>query len=451
VGGSGDQDKPEQDRKGQDGNQGVVPGAVSGAAGEKADDEVDDADKGTPGDGHGGAGVVGADGSAADIVDGVGGDVAGSTATPNELESPSLYFHPRPASPGVVPAFQPIGLGDGMAIDGAFAVDDGNPSEGNQAQAGHESDANRESLWINGAKFTEEQWNAVPIVAHEVSSPNYNMHEADPFSSDPNKKFPPARVRQGFFLPDGSRRAAIGPGSVTFMPANLKEEHQYIENVSLLPDVIPAVRRIIAALGDGAGSAKIDGKLAIGMRNLAGEVVSGLELGLAFDGVGGTSVPDVALVVRDGSGVQANTGALRIGEYRVPLADGADGQVLVTDGDGEVAWADPSGGGSAGRMLLLNGSDHDVNLSETAFSENSGLDGTEEYVSVTASGGAVTITLTDGQFAAGELLFVKNVAASDSAVIVDGDGTDIDGASSLSLDPGECALLFKGSSEWMIS
>jgi hypothetical protein len=322
-------DRPQDDGQRGPGRRGPITGrnpldrghaSYSRTPGSAIGESVDSGAGGTNGAGNGG------DGGISNILDdGVGGNGRPSSGTPTEVESPSAYFHPIPDAIGIAlnpPAFP--GQADGIGIIGAFAPGDGNgipshadpnhvsgpsgPIRGGQRAGQDESE--RDGHWRERVGFTEKQWNEVPLVAHDISIPVYDMGRSEPNSDDPNRRAPPVTVRDVAYDAAGNRLAAIGPGTVLTAPANLGFSDTFLRNRARLPAVIPSVVRGVLAIGE-AGVARVDGKLAIGARaDDTSQIASGVEIGLEYDGPGGDDVPDVHIRTKDQNAENSGTGRL---------------------------------------------------------------------------------------------------------------------------------------------
>lgn len=224
--------------------------------------------------------------------DGAGPEVSPSVATLSEVESPSRYTHPKPALPEDTFVRNP-GVADGVGIEGADPSEDGEVADGTFHIGGVNPNDPEISI-RNTHQVSEEEFNEVGIVHHEVGAPVYDTSRNIVGDKNPNKRWPVELIRRGYVDEEGNRRAAIGPGSVMDLPGNITAAMQFLENKDLLPSKIPDFTRIIGAVGDGSGNMLIDGRFGLGMRSLeSARVASGIEARLDVSGIGSNEQPDV--------------------------------------------------------------------------------------------------------------------------------------------------------------
>ena len=86
---------------------------------------------------------------------------------------------------------------------------------------------------------------------------------------------------------------------------------------------------------------------------------------------GGSATAKIAFTTGTGAGrIRFNN------EYTFPAADGTSGQVLTTDGSGDLSWADASGSSITDRLLLQGGTDSTIGTMFVWRLSNSGSTGT---------------------------------------------------------------------------
>jgi hypothetical protein len=82
----------------------------------------------------------------------------------------------------------------------------------------------------------------------------------------------------------------------------------------------------------------------------------------------GSAAPVFIVNANTGNGVF--NGSLKVGAYTLPATDGANGQVLTTNGSGNISWSTVSGGGSNANQSLSNLSTTAVNVALLAGTDN---------------------------------------------------------------------------------
>lgn len=282
---------------------------------------------------HGGAGnngTIGAIGDAyRDIADGGGGPGGGggdggrgqsqqdghqsiesSVTTQKELESPSLYLHPKPAAPELDTPGALATVGDGILMPGAIIGPEGEPlAPGMYAGGVNHDEPDQWRKLTEG--FTREEWNETPVGLHVVSAPTYNMALADRASPDPNRRYPPRLTQRGRLDADGmdGRIPSLGDASAVVLPGNLTTPFQFRENRLRLPSDIPKSTLMVGALLSEDGStAVIDGRLGLGMRTLENNRVAGGWESSLREWRGEASAPDVDFYTKDALGEVDLTG-----------------------------------------------------------------------------------------------------------------------------------------------
>lgn len=126
-------------------------------------------------------------------------------------------------------------------------------------------------------------------------------------------------------------------------------------------------------------------------------------------------------------------------EFILPNGEGASGEYLTTDGNGNTSWAAVSGGGSSTKNYAI-------------VSSATALTASDDVVGVATGGSAYTITLPPRSANIGKVLVIHKLTNDFVTVTIDGDGSDtINAASSVKLNTeGESYELVATSVNWRI-
>ena len=211
-----------------------------------------------------------------------------SAAAMSQLEATSMQYRARPALP-----------------DGQLTL-----------FSGGETEADVLANLMYG--YTVRQALQAPVVADDVASPNY-LFNSPRDHDDPNQRWPMQLSNAAELSENGvggisGRIPARGPGSVFIMPSNVHVDWQYVENKDRWRGTPNATLRAILA-GKNAAGVVIPGRGGIGLRNLAGDLVSGWQYELEY--TDSSTEPNINWIKKDASGANAGVGKFKVNGVEV--------------------------------------------------------------------------------------------------------------------------------------
>lgn len=226
-----------------------------------------------------------------------------SAAVMGQLEGTSMQYRARPALP-----------------DGRLTL---------YARGGNEADDLAGLMY----GYTLREALEAPVVADDVASPNYLFSSARDHDL-PNQRWPFALSNEAELTENpvggiSGRVPARGPGSVFTMPSNVPVDWQYIESKDRWIGAPNATLRAIMA-GKNAAGVVVPGKGGIGLRNLAGALVSGWQYELDF--TDSATEPSINWTKRDATGANAGVGKFKVNGVEVggiPDLISVDRQVVL--------------------------------------------------------------------------------------------------------------------------
>ncbi len=218
-----------------------------------------------------------------------------SAAVMSQLEGTSMQYRARPALP-----------------DGRLSL---------YARGGNEADDLAGLMY----GYTLREALSSPVVADDVAAPNY-LHTSAQAHDLPNNRWPVQLSNEAELTenPVGGitgRVPARGPGSVFSLPSNVPVDWQFSENKERWTGSPNAMLRAIMA-GKNAAGVTVAGKGGIGLRNLAGDLVSGWQWALDFSS--SATEPDINFTKRDATGANAGAGKFKINGVEVGSGGAGD-------------------------------------------------------------------------------------------------------------------------------
>jgi hypothetical protein len=161
--------------------------------------------------------------------------------------------------------------------------------------------------------YTIQQAFESPVVADDVAAPNY-LFTAPQNNDDPNQRWPVQLSNAAELSFDDAggisgRTPARGPGSVFAVPSNVPPDWLFVENKERWTGTPNAMLRAILA-GKNAAGVIIPGRGGIGLRNLAGDLVSGWQYELDY--TDSATEPNINWTKRDATGANAGAGKFMV-------------------------------------------------------------------------------------------------------------------------------------------
>lgn len=302
-----------------------------------------------------------------------------SVATPDEVESPSLYLHAFPGLPD---------------------ADRRRVTTGAEERAGY---------WKQRYGVTEQEFQRSPIVGHVVGVPVYTGLSAVA-TDDPNRRWPVVKTQHETLRWDEARgqfqrKPAFGDGSTMVQPGALLRRQGLLGATGTESVIADHNHGLIALAFKNAGNKTVDGRLGVGARSfLSPFVASGAEFKLGFAGDGATLTPDLYLTPKteEAAELTDGTAVLHLG-HRLRTLAGRERRLTRTSGNLTLA--------AEHDVVVVTGA-HTVTLPATIVAgrvfEIRNTHGSA--ITVARNGNTINGAASDYSLAAGELAFIRGDA-----------------------------------------
>lgn len=250
------------------------------------------------------------------------GPTTPSTATPNEIESPSEYGHPLP---------------DGPDAPGETDWPEGGHSGAQFSTLAEEID----DIWLRRFRTTERGWNErAAISTHGI---HFNQYENATANEGKRERWvvKKSHGEELSFDEDGwitGRTPAVGPGGKMYAAAEIQRHNLYTGINTELPTTANDFLLGVFAAKDAAGTV-YNGRLGIGaLVPNSSFIARGWEIRLRYDGAGGITNPDLEFLAKNAAGAESAGGAV-VKINGTAISAGGGGDVVGPAGATDLALA----------------------------------------------------------------------------------------------------------------